>query len=242
MILTHGANSLLHSSASDFLLLTYFEPDAQNHIKCVKGKVRTQPSTIYVTEQVATQFGTMNFARVGKVVFDCTDYKDYIKNNPIQIEIISKHQSAGGFMLYFIDQVVTMFMGELNSYGCILPFSSFLTTTLYNGVDSSYTYSGSSYTKVYYKNASGSTNFSNQYVHNAFVIDFPQKRMLMFHNGIITAKITLPNNYVEKYTSYDPVITIQDDNNTRTYSQLAVRPAIWTEERNYELPTEPYAK
>lgn len=256
LILTHGANSLHKQDLTDFLVLSYGQLDANNDIICNVGAATLADNTeLESAGIIETQFGSMNFLKRNSTVesntlqfFNNDITTEWLKSNAYQVECICRLDTRYNFYKFMYGPISQDYFqrnqesGEVNVLASVIQSKKTYTTDRYNdSLQSDYYYSSGGIGNYFTKAKTKHYNLTSEFHHICCTIDFPNKQILAWIDGILCWVIHIDDYLINWYTTISCDLYFKICSGDRI-SQMCIRKAVWTEPINYTPPSEPYVK
>ena len=233
--------------------LTYFKQNSEGMPICYGGRCTSESAKNIIIQDgmKETPFGTMNFihgvassSQWGPGInFNwLEDDPNYTKTHLIQYELIAYPISNG------IKSLQNVFNQFIFGFGMNSSNQMIFDTRIQSGGYSVYPANGATDESFYYIGNPGPGNYygclrykvpPNQYVHLCCVLDYQNCKFMYWIDGVYIGAIVVNQYTMSYYTGNLNVLTMVI-NERATYSQLLVRDAVWTEEKNYDPPIKPY--
>lgn len=199
-----------------------------------------------------TPFGNMNFVHgvtsgtqwgPGINFNWLEDDINYVKTHLIQYELIAYPMSDG---IKSLQNVFNQFIFGFGLSGNVLNFDTRIqcdNASVYasnSARNESFYYYGNPGPGNYYARLTSVCSI-NQYHHLCCVFNYQTRSFRYWVDGIYLGSIYVSAYTINYYTENLNKLTLII-NERAAYSQLLVREAVWTEEKNYNPPTKPYRR
>lgn len=248
MILTqHGINSL-QRKLKDFVVLTYFELDANGDIVMVKGQGFSKPSTVHSCALTTTPIGVINAISCSRIT-GRENFGDIMAaiSGPVQVEFWFKNTSSGPWNLFTIS-VTNSALNKAINYSAhenshMFEFSVHGTDSANKTKYAALTDNDWSYTSggiFFRKTSCYNPNVNDTNWHYCVMTVLPDTHSVMYYlDGNPQVKLELTASNFAAYVSSFYALFVQNANYWKV-AQFAIRKAVWTEPIPYELPSYPY--